>query len=185
MATLCAILGILGYYLGNAVGSERVAGALTIAAVVGALFLIAATRLGASRPPLTAAAFQGSVLLPVALGAAISSAAIWVTAWVIVTKGEHPMPSTEAITSAAMTVIGLISDRLLEMSRFRPSHVAAVAVKWRYSKQFPKLYGNDSSEYRNAYNAINQDVLADAQGELCGWGFQATMRRLELIRKGL
>lgn len=97
-------------------------------------------------------------------------------------KGAHPPPSVEALGVAVTALVGLISDKLKGMDALRPSRLAARATCWRYHGRFPQ---HDSRKYKQAYQAIHNDLLSDDQGPIKGWGFYGTRRSLTMIRRAL
>ena len=183
MVIIIAILGIVLYYFGGKV--PHVALYASCAAGLGVLFLVLATWLGAFRPCLAAAAFKASVLLPLALGGMMAAGVIWATAWVFSMKGSNPSPRVEALATAVLAVIALLAEKFGGMDRFRPSRLAASLTWWRYNKRFPDLNGQPTKVFKEAYEAINDDPISDDRGQIDGWGFSSTRRRLAKIQPAL
>ena len=185
MALLSAVLGIALYLVSGELGLKAVIAGTSIAAILGLLFLVTAVTLGASTPRMSAILFQGWILFPVALFAALSAGLIWFTVAILTLKGEKPPPTTEVVLGAIVAAVGKLCDSFLGSKRLLPSRVAEAAIKRRYRKKFPMLYGKDKPAYKNAYDALNRDALSDSAGPIHGWGFGSTRRRLALIRRGL
>ena len=180
MSIVTAILGIVVFLLRD--WYPQIVLLMLICATLGFIFFELAIGIGASRPRLASFLFQGSMLLPLALCALAAGGAIWLTAKIISWKGGTPTPPIEAVSAAITATILLISDKLRAFDWLRPSRFAKAATHWQYQEVFPQLYGGDSKEYKLAYEAIHRDALSDKQGEIKGWGFDATSRRLTLIR---
>jgi hypothetical protein len=183
MTIISALIGILLYFFSGRV--PHLTPLIFIVAGLGLVPLVFAVTIGASKPLVTAALYKASVLLPLTVGGVIAALVIWVTASILWSKGANPPPSVEALSTAIIAVVGVISDKLKGMDWLRPSSLAARATRWRYQARFPKLYGDDSDEYRQAYEAIHREALSDNKGPIQGWGFDATRRRLSLVRSAL
>lgn len=185
MLLLCSILGLVIYFLANRAGLDLVVLLVGSVALAGCLLYLSAVRFGARTPRFTAAALTASVLCPIGLGSAGAAALIWLTGWIVWLRRGEPAPAFEAYATAVLAVLGMVAERSLEMKRFLPGQVARAVIERRYRTVFPKLRGEDTAAYRNAYYAVFGEQLSDDDGAIHGWGFSAMVRRLRLIRKAL
>ena len=184
MSMIAPSLGIVLYILANVFGLPHVIETITIAAVLGRLFLVAAVTLGAKTPHLTATAYQASISLPVALGATVSAFSIYFIASVLALKGPKPSSSVESVVNAVIALAPMYFSRKW-LDILLPAHLSKFFTTLRYGKHFPDLRGTRTKEYRQAYAAIFSDPLSDDKGSIKGWGYKSTHRRLALIRNGL
>ena len=159
--------------------------AIAGAMVAGMAFAFAGYAIGASHPALASAAFRGSVILPLAIGGGVSAGAIWLVAVATAMTGADASPWLAAGSTAVVGIVGVLADRARALNGLAPSATAEKLVRSRYASAFPKLHGADTAAYHSAYNALHRDPTGDAQGTITGWGFQATTRRLTLVRTGL
>jgi hypothetical protein len=178
-----AAIGILIYFLSGKVPHLRLL--LFFIAGLGLVSFISAWTIGASNPKWAARLYQTSVLLTLTLGGVAAALVIWATAWILTRKGTNPTPYVEAISSAAIALVGLISVRFEAKQVLSPSALAKRGTYWRYHWRFPQLYGHDPKERLQAYEAIHNDPISDEQGAIKGWGLKSTRRRLRLIAKAL
>jgi len=184
MSIITAALGLVLYLLAKTVHLQIIE-FCALTAALGLSFLVAAVAIGTKRPCLSAALYHASVLLPVTLGAELSCGIIYLTVSVQSWKTSFPSVPVEVFGVAVVVVLGSLSDYFRGMDWLLPANLAAFFTRLRYQKRFPQLYGHDLPKYKQAYNAIHLPALGDTEGEIQGWGYGSTCRRLELIRNAL
>lgn len=183
MAIISALFGILLFYLGG-IPRAFVVCAVLLGAGVAALALGFAV--GAQAPGLASFSLRASLLGSLALGAAMACLGIVVVAEILAWGGPSPAPRTEAVSAALIALTAAVAEKYTNLSaRLMPSNLARIAIARRYGERFPERREGESRRYAAAYRAIVVDPTSDDGGQINGWGYSSTIRRLRLIRQGL
>jgi hypothetical protein len=185
MATLSAALGIALYFLAVAIGVAPIMRGAAIVLALGVVSIVLGWTIGAARPRLTAAMLTLGAVFALTVGACAAAAGIWITAIIGGLKGKDPSPGMEAVGAAIIAVVGVLVDGARGLDRLKPAGIAAAVIKARYDNRFPVRSDTDTAAYIAAYSALRLDPIGDANGQINGWGFDATVRRLTIIRAAL
>jgi hypothetical protein len=121
------------------------------------------------------------VFLSIAVGSGVAVAALAASARLEEMKPDDSATLTVVI-AALLGLVGTVAEKFHALDALRPSRVARFIVQVSYGDCFRQLAGNDPPEFKAAYDALHRERTSDAAGEISGWGYTDTARRLRILR---
>jgi hypothetical protein len=180
MVFFCAIFGIALHYLSKAIGLPSVLLICIGAVILGFIIFMVVSAVGVTRPRLCSALIRGMAIGVLGVGSLIVLLGIEVTSRILILRDNTS--STEAVVMLAIAIVGLLAERLTTLAGvLSPSGLARITVHGLYGTRFPQRIEGESAEYKGAYQAIFDETTSDDEGEISGWSYSATSRRLALI----
>lgn len=186
MIFLSAIAGIALRYLSELVGLSGVIAIGLGASSLGLILFIMASAIGAKHPQLCSFLVQAMAIGVLGIGSLIVLLGLEVTSRILAFRGGTPSSSKEALIMLIFAVVGILVERLSTLADLlSPSGISRMTLHLLYDARFPQRIEDESAEYRDAYQALFNEKISNEEGQISGWGYSATSRRLMLIARAV